>query len=151
MTSPIPEEDSYDGHLARRLIRAAATAVSHEECRQLAGEDPTGGHGFYAAGIVAAQAVLRALSEATPPANEHVVDVDFGVLADLIAAQAARVADRGVCRDRRPWRVGSHYGIHVYAVNGDDRDDEPIATAQSAKAAQQIVAEHNVRHPETTP
>lgn len=47
--------------------------------------------------------------------------------------------------DRRRWRVGSHYGIHVYAVEDeDDRDrDVPIATALTSAAADSIVAEHN--------
>ncbi|SEF34346.1 hypothetical protein SAMN05421837_107331 [Amycolatopsis pretoriensis] len=146
MTSPILEEDSYDAHLARRLVRAAAAAVSHEECRQLGGGDPAGGDGFYAAGIVAAQAVLRTLAEATP-GNEYTVDLDFDSLADLIEDYAARVADPSVYRDRRPWRVGNHYGIHIYAVNGDDGDDESIGTTHSARVARQIVAEHNVRLP----
>ena len=29
--------------------------------------------------------------------------------------------------DTRAWRVGTHYGVHLYAVNPDG-DDEPIAS-----------------------
>jgi hypothetical protein len=151
MTSPIPEEDSYDGHLARRMVRAAATAVSQEEVRQLAGDNPTGGHGFYAAGIVAAQAVLRALADAVPGTAEYTVELDFAALADLIEDHAATVTDPGVYRDRRPWRVGNHYQIHIYAINPEGVDDEPITTTHTAWAARQIVAEHNVRLSGATP
>lgn len=51
--------------------------------------------------------------------------------------------------DVREWRVGTHYGVHVYAVNpGPNRDDdEPIASflgpPDVARArAQQMVREH---------
>jgi hypothetical protein len=43
--------------------------------------------------------------------------------------------------DTRTWRVGSHYGIHLYAVNPAG-DDEPIGTALTPEIAAQIVAEH---------
>ena len=45
--------------------------------------------------------------------------------------------------DTRAWRVGTHYKIHLYAVNPDG-DDEPIATASTPEVAAQIVAEHNL-------
>jgi hypothetical protein len=49
--------------------------------------------------------------------------------------------------DTRAWRVGTHYGVHVYAVNPDG-DDEPIASVlgspeQAKRIAKQIVAEHS--------
>ena len=43
--------------------------------------------------------------------------------------------------DLRPWRVGSHYGIHIYADDGGE--SVPIATAMTTAAAEQIVREHN--------
>lgn len=43
--------------------------------------------------------------------------------------------------DTRQWRVGSHYGIHLYAVNPDG-DDQPIGTALTPEIAAQIVSEH---------
>jgi len=46
-------------------------------------------------------------------------------------------------RDNREWRVGTHYNIHVYAVNGPDKDDEPICTALHPWLADLIVADHN--------
>lgn len=45
--------------------------------------------------------------------------------------------------DEREWRVGAHYGIHVYAVNDDGVDDEPVCTALTREFANQIVDEHN--------
>lgn len=49
-----------------------------------------------------------------------------------------------LCEDRRVWRVGEHYGIHIYAVDPDSPGhDVPIATAMTAAAADQIVADHN--------
>jgi hypothetical protein len=45
--------------------------------------------------------------------------------------------------DDRIWRVGEHYGIHVYAVNQTDEDDEPVCTASTREFAEQIVIEHN--------
>jgi len=44
-------------------------------------------------------------------------------------------------QDTREWRVGSHYGIHLYTVNPDG-DDEPIGTVATPEIARQIVAEH---------
>lgn len=51
--------------------------------------------------------------------------------------------------DTREWRVGTHYGVHVYAVNpsSDRDDDEPIASflgapAEAKARAEQMVAEH---------
>jgi hypothetical protein len=44
-------------------------------------------------------------------------------------------------QDSREWRVGSHYGIHLYAVNPDG-DDEPLGTVLRPEIARQIVAEH---------
>lgn len=45
--------------------------------------------------------------------------------------------------DTRNWRIGTHYGIHGYAENGDSSDDEPIFTAMSKRFANQIIADHN--------
>lgn len=50
--------------------------------------------------------------------------------------------------DTRAWRVGSHYGIHVYAVTEIGEDDEPILTASgdletAQQLARQVVREHN--------
>lgn len=53
--------------------------------------------------------------------------------------------------DHRGWRVGSDYGIHLYAVNRDG-SDEPIGTALNDRHAKQIVREHNERiYPDLLP
>jgi hypothetical protein len=44
--------------------------------------------------------------------------------------------------DYRLWRVGTHYGIHIYAVN-ENGDDSPVCTAMSEEFARIIVREHN--------
>lgn len=44
--------------------------------------------------------------------------------------------------DTREWRVGSHYGIHLYAVNVDAFHDEPLGTALNPEIAEQIASEH---------
>lgn len=51
--------------------------------------------------------------------------------------------------DDRFWRVGQHYGIHIYAVagTGNPDDDVPVATAMTRELAAQIVEEHNVKLP----
>ena len=47
--------------------------------------------------------------------------------------------------DYRTWRVGTHYGIHVYAENPPGfGDDEPLFTAQNPDVARQIVKDHNM-------
>lgn len=48
--------------------------------------------------------------------------------------------------DTREWRVGQHYGVHVYAVNPDGEDD-PIASFLgppdvAQRLAEQMVHEH---------
>lgn len=40
------------------------------------------------------------------------------------------------------WRVGSHYGIHIYD------GDTPVATALTPDYAAQIVADHNINEDE---
>jgi len=141
VTSPIhDEEDSYDAHLARRLVRAATTAVSMYP--EAGARDP------HAAAVAAAHAVMRVLEQASPPDSDYSVDFDFHDLADLVLIDAAAMAAANggdIYRDRRPWRVGNHYDIHIYAVNPEGVDDESIGTAHSPWAARQIVAEHNVR------
>jgi hypothetical protein len=53
--------------------------------------------------------------------------------------------------DYRRWRLGAHYGIHVYAESNDDAPpgvpliDTPICTAMTVAAAAQIVHDHNAR------
>lgn len=49
--------------VANRLVKAAADAISAEECRFLGGHGPTGGHAYFAPGAVAAAAVLRELAK----------------------------------------------------------------------------------------
>jgi len=44
--------------------------------------------------------------------------------------------------DTRKWRVGTHYGLHLYAINPDG-NDEALGTALTPETAAQIVAEHN--------
>lgn len=41
--------------------------------------------------------------------------------------------------DKRKWRVGKHYDVHLYAEG-----NIPIATAMTPESAQQIVEEHNL-------
>lgn len=45
--------------------------------------------------------------------------------------------------DTRTWRVGTHYGIHLYAENPGGVDDDPIGTALTREHAEQIVRDHN--------
>ena len=45
--------------------------------------------------------------------------------------------------DTRPWRVGTHYGIHWYAENPGNADDEPLGTALRPEIAAQVVRDHN--------
>lgn len=45
--------------------------------------------------------------------------------------------------DTRPWRHGTHYGIHVYAETPAGEDDEPVLTAMDRAFAEQVVADHN--------
>lgn len=45
--------------------------------------------------------------------------------------------------DTRPWRHGTHYGIHVYAETPHGEDDEPVLTAMDRRFAEQVVADHN--------
>lgn len=45
--------------------------------------------------------------------------------------------------DTRPWRHGTHYGIHVYAETPHGEDDEPVLTAMARRFAEQVVADHN--------
>lgn len=45
--------------------------------------------------------------------------------------------------DTRPWRLGTQYGIHLYAVNPDGDWDEPIGTVHNPEHGKQIVKEHN--------
>ncbi len=45
-----------------------------------------------------------------------------------------------------PWRVGSHYGIHIYAVAGyDNGDDIPVGTMFTVALAREAVEAHNAR------
>jgi hypothetical protein len=53
--------------------------------------------------------------------------------------------------DSREWRVGSHYGIHVYARSDRSFHDDPVCTAQTQEAAAQIVADHNAQREIRTP
>ncbi len=41
------------------------------------------------------------------------------------------------------WRVGSHYGIHIYAVTGPNTDDIPVGTMLTVALAQEAVTAHN--------
>lgn len=68
------------------LVQAAADAINEETRRELSGEDPTGGHGYFAPGIVAAVAVLRKLGHdgAAPPVCEPCGPRCPACLADLI-------------------------------------------------------------------
>ncbi len=43
------------------------------------------------------------------------------------------------------WRVGSHYGIHIYAVTRGTADDIPVGTMLTVALAQEAVAAHNAR------
>jgi hypothetical protein len=47
----------------------------------------------------------------------------------------------------RKWRVGSHYGIHVYEITnsepGTENDDRPVATFHTAQDARNAVAAFN--------
>lgn len=45
--------------------------------------------------------------------------------------------------DTRTWRLGTHYGIHVYAETPAGEDDEPILTALDGRFAEQVVDDHN--------
>jgi hypothetical protein len=44
-----------------------------------------------------------------------------------------------------PWRVGTHYNIHVYAEHpsGDREQDIPVATHHTPHSAQHAVFAHN--------
>lgn len=57
MASPGNGDDALD------LVREVANTISLEEMQTLGGAAPTGGHGFYAPGVVATKAVLRWLAE----------------------------------------------------------------------------------------
>lgn len=44
------------------------------------------------------------------------------------------------------WRVGTHYGIHVYAIDPEFHDmDLPVCTALTAEFAEKIVSDHNAQ------
>lgn len=47
----------------------------------------------------------------------------------------------------RRWRVGSHYGIHVYEITngepGTENDDRPVATFHTVQDARDAVAAFN--------
>lgn len=45
--------------------------------------------------------------------------------------------------DMRAWRLGTHYGIHVYAETAGSGDDEPVLTALDRRFAEQVVDDHN--------
>lgn len=45
--------------------------------------------------------------------------------------------------DERTWRVGTHYGIHIYAEGLGTFEDEPIGTTHNRGHAEQIVRDHN--------
>lgn len=53
-------------------------------------------------------------------------------------------------RDHREWRIGSHYDIHIYAVN-EIGDDEPLGTLLNPAIAAQVVSEHNLLLAGNTP
>ena len=40
------------------------------------------------------------------------------------------------------WRVGSHYGIHIYAIT-EEGEDVPVGTAMTPELAQRAVSDHN--------
>jgi hypothetical protein len=45
--------------------------------------------------------------------------------------------------DMRAWRLGTHYGVHVYAETPGNEDDEPVLTALDRRFAEQVVDDHN--------
>jgi gluconate kinase len=45
--------------------------------------------------------------------------------------------------DSRTWRLGTHYGIHVYAETPAEDDDQPVLTALDPAYAEQVVEDHN--------
>lgn len=54
-------------------------------------------------------------------------------------------------REWEPWRVGSRYGIHVYAGTEGGGRDRPVATFFNAAEAAEAVAAVNALHAETPP
>jgi hypothetical protein len=92
--------------------------------------------------------VVRAVEKITTPSDdgneyEHVTGCEGEVecpacwVADIRAALAAG-REGGVVRGG-PWRVGQHYGIHVYEVTAAG-DDRPVATFHRAEDAARAVA-----------
>lgn len=45
--------------------------------------------------------------------------------------------------DSRTWRLGTHYGVHVYAETPGEDDDQPVLTALDPAFADQVVEDHN--------
>jgi hypothetical protein len=67
-------------------------------------------------------------------------DEDFEQqLAVILASRPEPTVPIGVSPMNKPWRLGTHYNIHVYA------GDTPVCTAMAPDFARRIVEDHEAR------
>lgn len=96
---------------------------------------------------MSARQILLQILQQAHEAGQRGEDADLPAMmrrfadAGLLSEEPPPVALPPIPHDDRQWRLGTHYGIHLYAVNRDG-EDEPLGTMLAPEFARQVVYEH---------